>query len=178
MSDGNCRKKRYRQQIPRLSAQEDTPLGFALWYLNEYPLDIKEAVSNYIRHAYFVRALRALKGKEPTAKDRSFINSEAWQSIWYFWSLIEGVCAYSDVSFIEVVERLTSESSEGQGTNSIRISDLANLMANRIEDISNEENGSELKEPGKDSSPKEGDELAKDKERISHMSSMLSPPTS
>lgn len=164
-------RKRFRLSIQRLSAQQGSPLALSLWYIEKYPIDAKEVISDYLRHAFFVRSLRALRAFEDKQeipgmatseqlqflRDQSFAKSEAWKSIWFFWGLIESVCSAANIPAAEILDRLGAETQSG--TKDLKVSELASLIEDQLDGVE-EENDMPEKESIED-----------EKQRISSISS-------
>lgn len=141
--------------------------------MERYPINAREVISNHLRHAFFVRSLRALRASQNKAdaqdildmatkeqlealRDKSFAKSEAWKSIWFFWGLIESVCSAANIPAAEIIDRLRAETQSG--TKDLKISELSSLMEERLDE--EEVNDSTIAE-----------EMIAEKQRINSISS-------
>ena len=128
---GGTNSKRYRAQLPRISAQSGTAFALIIKYFQQCPLDLKVVTKELIYNAYLVRSMRCLN--EYSVDDSELlIKPEAWKSIWYFWGVIESICIASGVDSLDVLERLKSQGKPPNGASKevgeMRVSDLATLL--------------------------------------------------
>lgn len=127
------RRNRYRAQV-NLSAEAGTPLAFIIQYLKELPaINITEATKELLCNAYLVRAMRHSDDIRSTATTDDFIEMQGWQSIWYFWGVIEALCVVTRIDPMDVIRRLNSRQksvAEPKAEARLRVSDFANDFAN------------------------------------------------
>jgi hypothetical protein len=126
--DGKDRQ-RYRAQLPRLSGESGTGIALIIRYFQQAPLDLGDVSKELINNAYLVRAMRYLD--EHSVDDTELvIKPEAWKNIWYFWGVIESICAASGIDSMDVLERLRSQgkSADGKPEAPLKVSDLAALL--------------------------------------------------
>lgn len=128
--------RRYRAQLPRLSAQSGSALAFIIQYFEESPLDLKVVSQELIYNAYLVRSIKYLDNDHAQVRDSDeLIQPEAWKNIWYFWGVIESICTAAGVDSMDVLERLKSQGKSSDRTPGslepkMRVSDLAELIQN------------------------------------------------
>lgn len=131
-------KKRERRNFScRLQAEHQSRLGLILWYLEQDSISKKELVSEFLRHAYYVRALTLAdrKGYDTSSlvKDRQYRKEEAVRGIFYFWGLIESLCTAADIAPERVANRLGGGSAESSSKD-LKVSELASLMIDKIDE--------------------------------------------
>ena len=153
---------RFRLQFKTISAEANSELAFALWYLDCF-LDSKDFIKRLIRYSCFLKGLKAwrIKSKAKSHPEvNSLVRTEAIESIWFFWGIIEGICEVSGVPPSLIAERVCAGDSD---SNEFKISDFSRLMA----DVSDEYAASQVQDKP-DRSAEEGSTA---RERMSSIAS-------
>lgn len=172
------REKRRRHNFScRIQAEHQSQLGMILWYLEQNFIDNKELVSEFLRHAYYVRALTLANRKKDYnsssfVNDNQYLKEEAVKGIFYFWGVIESLCAAAGISPESVANRLGGGSTESNSkSRDLRVSELASLMAEEIE--VREQSGEKVsREPS--STPNKGNVAADSTDNMSKITSLFS----